>query len=864
MNELEPISTFRPNFKENLPEPSVTVRDIALILWRHLWIIVLIVAVSTLTAAVLSKRTPKAWRANAQILLVQRGPMLEASGQTTFSAPMIESIDTQITLMQSRQLAKEAAQKVGISTDAMIGSSTITPRKDGDNVIDVAVEAGSRQDAIAWANALCQTFVQYKKAVAQHNSLETLHTLQTQETQARNQMQIADARLLAYQQSHSVSGLVVLDPGAQQTAALNAVISQQGVVAGLKNEYATAQAKSSALASQLQQAKSAIQNGSGVRNDNEVIKLQETLHSLQEQRDQLIAQGYGPSFPGKLGPINQTITDTRARLKEAITNLQSQPSLAAEAALQVDSDNAYSDASSAHVKLIYAEQQLLLLQQQTKSLPRMSMDAGNLITYADQAHKLYNTLSSAVQSARLDYDVASGNVQISQPAFAPEDPFRPSHKRDLMVGMGIGVFLSLLAVLLLEQGDRSLRTASDVRRLAEGPVIAVLPQMTRSQRKMIKNGEVPPHLIETYNTARANLSLAMRHQAGLDLEDHQVILVTSAVPGEGKSLTATELAQSYARSGRRVILVNADMRRPSNLPLFQAHSEGLPGLAEVLAGTSTIESALIQSKLPDIAVIHSGDAQLNPMDLISKPRMGEMMKTLREYADVVIIDSPPAAVVADALLLAPYADCVLFVVGVGMADSECVRQTAAALAAASPKMLAYFVNRVPHVIGEPASYAYSDYGSATFPTPVPDNRREYQSSRTLVLDRSYAPAHEGVSEVSGVNGHKQTDGAPSPLRVLPKVGSRLTTLEGPYLGQSFALSPSKELTLGALPDRDIVLARDVTISQIHARIVPEDDSYLVMDDGSTNGTLVNDIPIVRHSLQVGDVLQLGASKFRYE
>ena len=118
----------------------------------------------------------------------------------------------------------------------------------------------------------------------------------------------------------------------------------------------------------------------------------------------------------------------------------------------------------------------------------------------------------------------------------------------------------------------------------------------------------------------------------------------------------------------------------------------------------------------------------------------------------------------------------------------------------------------------------------------------------------------GVTESSS----HSANGTQSFLRVLPRVGSSLITLEGPYLGQSFALSSSKSLTLGTRPDSDIVLARDETISQIHARIMPEEDTFVVYNVSATNGTRVNDVPVSRHTLEVGDVLQLGASKFRYE
>ena len=878
MNEIQtsPVPSFAP--RSALAEPAPTAHDLALIAWRRVWLIALIVAVSMLTAFILSRRTPKEWRASAQVLLVQREPMMIATSQAAANAPMIESIETQITLLQSRALAQEAAKKVGVSAETLQSAATITPRKDGDNVIDLTVDAGSRQDAIAWTNALCQTFIEYKKNLAQQDSQENLTRLKIQTAQAQKQVTAADAQLLAFQQRNRMGGIEVLDPQAQKTAALNAVLAQNAVIAGLQNDNVTAQATAAALRTQLQQGKAAIATTHTVRDDSEVTKLQETLGDLKQKRFET-AQKYKPTpgGPGQilLSQLDGQIATTQANLDQAIKTLESQPSLQAQGALQEASDNAQTAARAAQVKLTAAIAQRDLLQRQTLTMPSVSQNAQNLIDNATQAHNLYNAASAAVQAAQLDKDVASGNVQIVQAAYAPLDPFRPNPKNDLLIGFGVGLVLSLLAVLLMEQMDSSVRTAADVRRLVDGPVVAVLPQMTRSEKSQFAAGTRPSHLIETYNAARANLGLAMRQRTGVSLDDHQVILVTSALPGEGKSLTATELAHSFARAGRRVILVNADMRRPSSLVQSGRTSE--PGLAEILSGEIQVDNALLPTETPNLSILHGGNATQNPIDLISQPHMASAMQALRAAADVVIIDSPPAAVVADALLIAPYADCVLYVVGVGIVDSESMKNTAGALAAAAPKMLAYFVNRVPHLIGEPANYSYAAYGRTTFAPASPEpekSQRMYQSTRTVVMRRYAEPDmardiggkmdFAGPASSASREQGESANGSRTSLRVLPRIGSSLITLEGPYVGQSFALSPTKSLTLGTRPDSDIVLARDETISQIHTRITPEGDEFVVYNVSATNGTLVNDAAVSRHALEVGDVVQLGASKFRYE
>ena len=870
MNEIQPINS-RPHSREEMPvEQPFTAPDVMRIFWRHLWLVLLILAVSAATAVMISRRTPRAWRASASMLLVQRAPIMVASPQQISDTPMMESLDTQISLLQSRALAQAAAKRVGISTEELQGATTITSKNDGDNVIDVNVEADSRKNAVSWADAICQAFVRYKKSVAQHNSQTTLATLTGQAAQAKKQMTLADAQLLDYEQQHRLNGISLLDPQTQKIAALNAVLAQDTVVANSRNDFAAAQAKASRLSAALQKANSAIRTGTGVRDDSAIIGLQRDLNDQIRAREQL-ALKYTAAFPGKLAPLDAEIADTRARLNRAIQTLHSQPSLQAQGALQDSSDSATADAAAAQLRLTAAEQQLATLQGETKDLPQISQEADKLTQNASQAHTIYNSLSAAVRAAQLDQDVANGNVQIVQPAFAPAAPIRPNSQKDLLVGLGVGLFLSMLAVLLREQSDRSVRAVADIRRLANGPVVAVLPQMNRTLGLPFSRGDAPPQMLETYNAARASLSLGMRAEAGKGLGGHQVILVSSTVGGEGKSLTASELAQSFARSGRRVVLVNADMRRPSSLPLMRAGRGDKPGLADVLSGKADALEALVPTEVENLSILHSGVPACNPIDLFSHPRTGEAIQTLRAAADVVIIDTPPAGVVADALLLAPYADCLLYVVAIGMADADSIQNAASALAANAPAKLSYFINRAPQPKVVP-SY-YHDYYQPRQDMPVPDgDSHDHGPWRTMVLDREDLGQQERLPDaappaagpLTASAGEETAVWSRPPVRVLPEIGSHLVALEGPYFGQKFALSPSRPLTIGILADNDIVLARDGTISRRHAHIAAEEGGYVVYDAGTTNGTFVNDGPITRQAIRVGDTVQFGASKFRYE
>src|SRR5262249_2888494 len=139
---------------------------------------------------------------------------------------------------------------------------------------------------------------------------------------------------------------------------------------------------------------------------------------------------------------------------------------------------------------------------------------------------------------------------------------------------------SVALALFLENSGNRMRNVQEVRRLAPGPIVGTLPRMTSRQVRRMKDGHTPPVAREIYNLARANLARLTRHSPPEDPWNHQVIMVTSAVPGEGKSLTAAHIARSLARSGKTVVLVDADLRCPMQNRLFD--SEAAAGLVDIL------------------------------------------------------------------------------------------------------------------------------------------------------------------------------------------------------------------------------------------------------------------------------------------
>ncbi len=673
------------------------------------------------TAYFVSTRTPPQWKASAQLLLVQRSaPMISStngSGASPFAmmGTVTESADTQVAMLQNILMAQNALD--WLKNDAISKGRTATEFDDlnaerlqkaisaavlkDTNIIEVTVDAASRDRAKALADGLCEAFVKYKKQIADTGLQEMVTSIETRLTRARAQMVEADRQDINYKRTHKL-----VDVSMETTAAYTEYLRRHEEVKQAKQSLEVEEKRVQALRAQLKGTNQALTN-SGPRDDTTVLALQAELDDLQTQRSNLLLK-YTDAHPD-VRSLDQNISRLRTQVSAAVTKVldPNRPTLDTQQ-LQYD---LYTQAQTAAVIAKASLESAIRfrdqVQGQIKGMPQITMDYARIKQQAEVARSMYSSLEAALSSLNINKDMTTGNMQISQSAWVPEQPYKPDRIKDLAIGGGIGLFICLLTVLLLEQADRKIRDVDSVRRLVTGPIIGTLPRMSRSQMRQMMSGDTPSVAIESYNIARANLALAVVRDGQNLLSNGHVILVVSSVPGEGKSVSALEMARSIARSGKSVILVDADLRRPSINRLMGTNEQ--VGLANVLLGEVSLEHALVSSELETMAVLHAGQAQGSPTDMISMPVMARILEEMKSEVDVIVIDSPACSLFADALLLAPYADCIMHVVGSGTVDNDLVARTADAFGAAAPRTMVYFVNRAPKRSTRSYGYGYG-YG----------------------------------------------------------------------------------------------------------------------------------------------------------
>ena len=305
------------------------------------------------------------------------------------------------------------------------------------------------------------------------------------------------------------------------------------------------------------------------------------------------------------------------------------------------------------------------------------------------------------------------NLSIAEEALEPLAPFNKGSAmtRAAVLGGMLGLLVGIGAVFLREQLDDKVKSMDQLK-LITGlvPLGAVMREPSQNALGPAIYADKDPSspLAESYNFLRTSLEFATLGTKGM-----HTLLITSSSPGEGKTTTAANLATSFARSGKSVILIDGDLRRPSLHKLFKISNH--KGLTDVLLGNSTLDEAFTATGVEGLRVVPAGPLPPDPTYVLRAPKMQEVVKQLRDRADLVIFDSPPLLVVSDPLLLARFADTVLLVVDAHSTTRDVLKRGVETLLRAKPELAGAVLNKMSHRAGQGYYYyqysGYYTYGS---------------------------------------------------------------------------------------------------------------------------------------------------------
>lgn len=350
---------------------------------------------------------------------------------------------------------------------------------------------------------------------------------------------------------------------------------------------------------------------------------------------------------------------------------------------------------------------------------QQDLEQANLTLY----QQLYSTLLSNYEAVRLARLQNTPSVVQVEQAIPPTNPIQPGPLRNVILGALIGLLATGTLAFILEYLDDTLKTPAEISNILGLPVVGFVA----NESGMEKNEGIPyvtanprSPMAETFRTLRTNLEFASVDRP------LKTILVTSPGTSDGKTTVATNLAAVMAQANKRVILLEADLRRPR-----VHHALGMSnhiGLSDVFRSQVDIRDVARYSKVKDLAVITSGKLPPNPAELLGSARMVQILSRLVESASVVIIDSPPF-VVSDSTVLSAKVDGVLLVIQPGKTHAEAAKAMVAQLNRAGAHVVGVVLNRVPR---KNANY----YGY-------------YRYENDSVYDVEHVPAEDAPVAVNG-------------------------------------------------------------------------------------------------------------------
>ena len=402
---------------------------------------------------------------------------------------------------------------------------------------------------------------------------------------------------------------------------------------------------------------------------------------------------YGPNFPKvqRLQAQIKEMDDQIAKERKGIT-------------VQLRSD--YDEAK--------ARQDLLTqrLDEQKAETNAMSekMVQYNILKREAEANKtLYEGLLTKLREANIAASLKSSNIRVIDPAMIPSSPARPARARNIALAFLIGLVGGVGIALLREYLDNTVKTPDDVETLARLPSLAVVPAFgdtasMSGKKGLLKgvssNGHEKPSGLVAQHSPKSQVSEAFRSlRTALLLsqpdQPPQVILVTSALPREGKTTAAANLAVTLAQLGDKTVLVDADLRKPGVGRMLNLASGKYAGLSSYLAGVSSLDLVSVaHPSIPNLAAIPTGPLPPNPADLLSSHRLADAIAELRTKFKFVVIDSPPVMAATDAVILSVQVDGVLLVVRSGETPKAAFTRTCDLLVSVKSRMLGVVLNAV--------------------------------------------------------------------------------------------------------------------------------------------------------------------------
>lgn len=725
MSETGPAAATQ---SENVATPLL---DQVRALWKFRFMILAVAAATTALVALWTLRQPKIYAATVSIEFDPNPPRplgreVEGveSGSTSYWSTR-EYYVTQFNVIRSQRVAEGVVRQLGLNHDAdFLGvplsqrrsfrSVSVTtaagvlrrrlsvePVRDSRLVI-VRVEDTVPRRAQLLANTVASVYIRQNLEQKLSTTVSALEWLGQQLENLRGQLEASELALHEYRRANNLLSISFEDRR-------NHVGNRIEKLSDSLTETQTRRMAIAARVAELRRAASAddplVHQAPELLASSLLQTLRQSYEEVRRERDAL-ATRYGRNSVQMLAAESR-LRELSDAIRQEVRNILGAADAELRGVRRIESElrNALADA-----------------QREALELNLREIQYGRLSRERENNAKLYNIVLERTKETDLTRMLRVNNVRILDEALMPGAPVKPRVASNLAVGALAGVLLGIVLSLLLIQADRTVRSQADIEEELRATFLGVVPRIQRGLRGRYRYQQYgqaredeppitnPDLIVHSHpNSAIAEACRVIRTNLLFMSPDEpfQALMVSSGNPLEGKTTVAVSLALTLAQSGKKVLLVDTDLRRPRVHKAFKLHPP--VGITSVLVNEATLDEAVLETEIPNLSLLPCGPIPPNPAELLHSQRFQELLKQVRGKYERIVFDTPPIGAVTDALIISPQVDGTVFVVRARRTLRAKARTILAQIRSLGGRIAGVVLNDVDLSKESGASYYYGSY-----------------------------------------------------------------------------------------------------------------------------------------------------------
>ena len=631
-----------------------SVQDYVLILRERAWYIVLVFTLVFSAATIFTFTRTPLFQSVASVQLLRNGPVvMQVQEVVNNDIRSAEDLNTQVKVLESFAIVQRVADRLsGEDLKSFLAPYQKTPTAEPVSpagiifrnrkivpvrlslVLQVQYTHPDKVVAAKVANLFIDEYIAYNSRQRIEDSMKAVDDLKERAEQQKKKVEELAINLQAYREKNK---MVSLDKGkdivTEKLKALNAYVTQT-----------TSRLNEAEIRwRQVQERKA-----------TPALLLDLPFVSSQSLITQLVQQVSAQKIV--ISQLREQYRDKHPKMIEAVNSLAQTDR---ELSRAIDSTAAMFEADFQTAKRNDEEARANLVRQEAESLEidRFAVEYSNLERDLGINEHLLNNILGRMRETSMSSTIETQSARVVDRAAPAGRPFSPNIPLNLALGFLGGLALGTAFAFFVAYIDDRVKSSFDIESVVGLPLVGIVPEIKRMEQpekaQIVANNQ-DRQVVESFLTLHSSLRLKDESKRA------QAILVTSTIPGEGKSFTTTNLALTFAAHGEKVVIIDCDLRKPNIHKSFRL--ENIKGIIDICAGTQSIDQVVCKNVHPNLDIIPAGGRAKNPTQILNSKNFELMLSDLRKRYDRIFVDTPPLAAVSDALIILPLMDGSLFTI----------------------------------------------------------------------------------------------------------------------------------------------------------------------------------------------------------